>query len=89
MLTRVARALGLKSYCDFFPEKTLEYDMVRIKFVLSESYSKKNNLDEDGRVRGKFKEVSITPLSEEEIMLWKKEGSPYLLNPKTIKNIFD
>ena len=78
MLGRVAIALGLKSYKDLFPDKVYENDLVRVIYEESKSYSNKHKFDKDGKVRRRYKSVSITPLSDGEIEQWKKENKPYL-----------
>lgn len=78
ILTKVARAIGLKSYNDLFPQKILTSEIVTVLYKPSGLNNKKLEIDENGNIIGKYKIVSIKPLNVEEIKQWKKEGKPYL-----------
>ena len=48
MLSRAAKALGLKSYQDILPTEVLKDDMVKIRLKLLKSDTKKHEVDETG-----------------------------------------
>ena len=87
MLGKISEVLGFKSYGEIFPDNFLKYDIVRIGYEEVEKSNKKKD-NEDLRIKRKFEEVSIIPLSDKEIECWKELKSPYMLNPKLIKKIF-
>lgn len=78
MLGRVAIALGLKSYNDLFPNKVYEHDLVRVTYKESKSYSNKHKPDKKGKIKRKYKPISVVPLTEDEIEQWTRAGKPYL-----------
>lgn len=78
MLGRVAMALELDSYCELFPKKITEDDLVRITYEEIKSYSNKHSLAKNGKIKRKYKPISVVPLSDIEIENWTKDGKPYL-----------
>lgn len=67
MLARIANALELKSYLDFFPNEILSNDMVRIRIELFKVSSRNQILDKDNKVPERLKELEKNPISIEEI----------------------
>ena len=78
MVTRVANALGLKSYQDIYPSEVLENDLVKIRLKLLKSDTKKHEIDERGNVKKRFDIISIIPLNEDEISKWKNGELKYM-----------
>tara|TARA_R110002111_G_scaffold69144_1_gene111905 strand:- start:2331 stop:2771 length:441 start_codon:yes stop_codon:yes gene_type:complete len=78
MVTRVANALGLKSYQDIYPSEVLENDLVKIRLKLLKSNTKKHEIDEKGNVKKRFDIISIVPLNEDEISKWKNGELKYM-----------
>jgi len=78
MLGRVAVALGLTSYCELLPKNLPKDDLVRIKYEEIKSYSNKHSLGKNGKIKRKYKPISMVPLTENEIEEWTKIGKPYL-----------
>ncbi|AUP79848.1 helix-turn-helix domain-containing protein [Flavivirga eckloniae] len=78
MLSRAAKALGLKSYQDIFPSEILKDDLVRIRLKLLKSATKKHEVDKNGNVKKRFDIISIVPLTESEIKKWKKGELKYM-----------
>ena len=72
MLSRIAIALELDSYLDLFPEKPFSNDLVKIKINLFDKGEVKKDLRQQGEKVERFKEISITPLSEQEILEYDK-----------------
>lgn len=72
MLSRIAIALELDSYLDLFPEKPFSNDLVKIKINLFDKGEVKKDLHQQGEKIERFKEISITPLSEQEILEYDK-----------------
>src|SRR5690606_9184585 len=77
-MAKVAKALGLNQYQELFPSEVLNEDLVRIRLKLFESYSKKHEVDEDGKVKRRFEIISEEPLTEEELEKWKVGELNYL-----------
>ncbi|MCI9843611.1 helix-turn-helix domain-containing protein [Flavobacterium pectinovorum] len=74
MLSRIATALELVSYSDLFPQKIFSNDLVKIKIQL---LTKREILDtgsKSGEIQERLKILSITPLSEKEIMKFDKRS---------------
>ena len=69
MLSRVAIALGLNSYLELFPEKIYAHDLVKIKITLP---SKDEFKDKINNTIPRFSNITITPLSEIEILNYDK-----------------
>jgi len=78
MLARVAKALNLKSYQELFPSKVLSNDIVRIRLDLIKTSSRKHDVEENGEITKRFNVLSIKPLSDEELELWKLNKLKYL-----------
>ena len=78
MVTRVAKALGLKSYQDIYPTEVLENDLVKIRLKLLKSDTKKHEIDERGNVKKRFDIISIVPLNQDEISKWKNGELKYM-----------
>jgi len=74
LLARIAKALELKSYMEFFPDKIYSNDLVKIKIELLEGYKKRGG--EFSEKINRFKNISITPLSEEEIAAYDRYKQP-------------
>jgi transcriptional regulator with XRE-family HTH domain len=72
MLSRIAIALELDSYLDLFPTKPFSNDLVKIKINLFDKGEVKKDLRQQGEKVERFKEISITPLSEQEILEYDK-----------------
>jgi len=73
MLARIAIALELKSYLDLFPEKIYSNDLVKIKIdLIDKADLKKENLV--GEKLKRFKSLSITPLTEKQIIEYDKKS---------------
>lgn len=72
MLSRIAIALELDSYLDLFPTKPFSNDLVKIKINLFDKGEAKKDLHQQGEKVKRFKEISITPLSEQEILEYDK-----------------
>lgn len=72
MLSRIAIALELDSYLDLFPKKPFSNDLVKIKINLFDKGEVKKDLHQQGEKVERFKEISITPLSEQEILEYDK-----------------
>jgi transcriptional regulator with XRE-family HTH domain len=72
MLSRIAIALELDSYLDLFPAKPFSNDLVKIKINLFDKGEVKKDLHQQGEKVERFKEISITPLSEQEILEYDK-----------------
>ncbi|HKO76893.1 MAG TPA: helix-turn-helix transcriptional regulator [Flavobacterium sp.] len=72
MLSRIAIALGLNSYLDLFPTKPFSNDLVKIKINLFDKGEVKKDLYQQAEKVERFKEISITPLSEQEILEYDK-----------------
>ena len=72
MLSRIAIALELDSYLDLFPKKPFSNDLVKIKINLFDKGEVKKDLHQQGEKIERFKEISITPLSEQEILEYDK-----------------
>lgn len=72
MLSRIAIALELDSYLDLFPTKPFSNDLVKIKINLFDKGEVKKDLHQQGEKVERFKEISITPLSEQEILEYDK-----------------
>lgn len=72
MLSRIAIALELDSYLDLFPKKPFSNDLVKIKINLFDKGEVKKDLRQQGEKVERFKEISITPLSEQEILEYDK-----------------
>ena len=72
MLSRIAIALELDSYLDLFPKKPFSNDLVKIKINLFDKVEVKKDLHQQGEKVERFKEISITPLSEQEILEYDK-----------------
>ena len=72
MLSRIAIALELDSYLDLFPKKPFSNDLVKIKINLFDKGEAKKDLHQQGEKVERFKEISITPLSEQEILEYDK-----------------
>lgn len=66
MLARIALALELQSYYDFFPIKIFERDMVRIQIELLEISSRSQCVREDGIIPDRLKVLSVNSLSDED-----------------------
>ncbi len=67
MLNRIANALKIKSYSDFFPDKVLSSDIVKIKIELFDPKNKDRN--------SRFKSIKITPCTDTEIEEYNKRQS--------------
>lgn len=67
MLARIANALELKSYLEFFPNEILSNDMVRIRIELFKVSSRNQILDKDNKVPERLKELEKKPISIEEV----------------------
>ncbi|ASO06860.1 helix-turn-helix domain-containing protein [Arenibacter algicola] len=78
MLSRAAKALGLKSYQDILPTEVLKDDMVKIRLKLLKSDTKKHEVDETGNVKKRFDIISIKPLNDDELMKWNNKDLEYL-----------
>ncbi|CAM2966341.1 Helix-turn-helix domain-containing protein [Flavobacterium succinicans] len=72
MLSRIAIALELDSYLDLSPKKPFSNDLVKIKINLFDKGEVKKDLHQQGEKIERFKEISITPLSEQEILEYDK-----------------
>lgn len=72
MLSRVAIALELESYADLFPSKPFSNDLVKIKINLFDKGEIKKEVSQLGDVVERFKKLSVTPLSEKEILEYEK-----------------
>ena len=73
MLARIAIALELKSYLELFPEKIYSNDLVKIKIdLIDKADLKKENLV--GEKLTRFKSLSITPLTEKQILEHDKKS---------------
>lgn len=78
MLGRVAVALGLDSYCELLPKNLPKDDLVKISYEEIKSYSNKHSLGKNGKIKRKYKPISVVPLTENEIEEWNLAGRPYL-----------
>lgn len=74
MLARIAYALKLKSYMDFFPIDIITNDMVRLKIELFDISSRSQIIDKNGEVPKRLNELEKTPISIEEIEKLKSDG---------------
>lgn len=79
MLARIASAIGVESYNDFFPTKIYNRDMVRIQLELLEISSRSQTVGKDGLVPKRLKVISVAALSDEDIKKSKsnKDGLKY------------
>lgn len=75
MLSRIAIALELNSYTDLFPHKILSNDLVKIKLELFTKKEILETVNKSGEIQTRLKILSITPLSEEEIIRYDKKNS--------------
>lgn len=66
LLARIAKALEMESYINFFPVEILREDMVRIKIELLDISSRSQILDEEGRVPKRLEILETTPISTDE-----------------------
>lgn len=78
MLGKIAKAFNLKSYQELFPEKVLANDIVKIKLHLIKTSSRKHEADENGEITKRFIVLSIIPMLDEELELWKLNKIKYL-----------
>jgi len=74
MLARIAHALELESYIEFFPVRIMTNDMVRLKIELFDLSSRSQILDKNGKVPERLKEIEKTQISIEEIEKLKLDG---------------
>lgn len=72
MLSRIAIALELNSYMDLFPSKPFSNDLVQMKIDLFDKGDIKKGLHPQGDRVNRFKKISVTPLSEKEILEYDK-----------------
>jgi len=77
MLARIANALELKSYLEFFPNEISSNDMVRIKIKLSKVSPRNQTLDKNKKVPERLKVLEIKPISIEEIEDLKSKREYY------------
>lgn len=75
MLSRIAVALQLESYMDLFPTKPFLNDLVKIKIKLFDKEEIKKTVNQYGEIGKRFEILSISPLSEKEIMEYDKRRS--------------
>lgn len=69
-LNRIARILELKSYLELFPNKIIENDIVKMRLKISPKKSKNSS---------SHTVILTTPLTEEEMQLWKANKLSYLI----------
>ncbi|OXA71510.1 hypothetical protein B0A67_11990 [Flavobacterium aquidurense] len=66
LLARIAKALNIGSYQELLPTSILPNDMVRIRLQLLEIPSRKHKTENNKEVVKRLKEISKTPLTDEE-----------------------
>jgi len=78
MLGRIMKALNLKSYSEILPSHVVVNDLVRIRLELLKLNAHAHGVGENGEVSKRFNVISMVPLTEEELELWKLKGLKYL-----------
>lgn len=78
MLGRIAKALGLQSYKELFPETILSNDIVRIRLELLQTAPRKQDVDENGQIAKRFNIIAVKPLADADLELWRQNKLEYL-----------
>ncbi|WP_143375237.1 hypothetical protein [Flavobacterium zepuense] len=77
-LHKIAGFFKLKSYNELFPSRVMKNDIVRMRLKKLPIKKGKLNMNDDGTVDKAFEIISITPLNENELQLWKSNKLDYL-----------
>ena len=77
-LHKIAAFFKLKSYAELFPGKVLKNDLVRIRLKKLSIKKGKLKVNPDGSIDRAYEIISIEPLNEKEVQLWKANKLEYL-----------
>lgn len=77
-INRVMKFFNFKSYSELFPAHVLENDLVRVRIDKLPARKGKIKANVDGITPSTYQILSITPLTEKEILLWQANKLPYL-----------
>ncbi|WP_139235653.1 hypothetical protein [Mucilaginibacter polytrichastri] len=75
---RVAKCFKLQSYLELFPSEVMKNDIVRMRLRKFPIKKGKLGVNDDGTVDKAYEIVSVNPLTEKELQLWKSNKLPYL-----------
>ncbi|UPZ16230.1 hypothetical protein [Flavobacterium humidisoli] len=78
LVNRIVNIFNLQTYTDLFPGEIIKNDIVRIRIKLFKN-TKSNSKKVDKKIsKKKYQVISTTPLSEQEVLLWKSDKLEYL-----------
>jgi hypothetical protein len=77
-LNKIAIFFRLSSYSELFPQVVFQNDLVRIRLKKNPSKPSQLPINNDGSVDKAYTVLSVTPLTEKEIVLWHSKKIPYL-----------
>lgn len=78
LVNRIVNVFNLNSYSDLFPSEVIKNDIVRMRIKLFKNIKSPGSNSENEISKKSYKIISINPLSEKEMMLWKSNKLEYL-----------
>ena len=77
-INKAVNLFNVGSYAEIFPKDIVKNDLVRIRLKKLPIKKGKVDVNADGSVDKTYEVVSITPLTEKELELWKAKKLKYL-----------
>ncbi|UUW08358.1 transcriptional regulator [Flavobacterium plurextorum] len=78
LVNRIVNVFNLNSYSDLFPSEIIKNDIVRMRIKVFKNIKSQGINSEKEILKKSYQIISINPLSEKDVILWKSNKLDYL-----------